>query len=182
MKKHLIDFPENNISIESFYERLRPCYDSIMQFGDRVLVAQMNWNGMLEGAVYGFVEDPEEGWSPIECRLELLKISDETYTDAGHAIEWCPKWLEPEAKKEWRRLAKQMEAIGILTEVDMAAFAGYCQAYARWKEAEEFITQHQAHRELRERRILPSPVCRSWYEARPERVSSYNINVGKDCK
>ena len=47
MKKHLIDFPENNISIESFYDRLRPCYDSIMQFGDRVLVAQMNWNGML---------------------------------------------------------------------------------------------------------------------------------------
>lgn len=33
----------------------------------------------------------------------------------------CPKWLEPEAKKEWRRLAKQMEQIGILTEVDMAA-------------------------------------------------------------
>ena len=35
-----------------------------------------------------------------------------------------------------------MEQIGILTEVDMASFAGYCQAYARWKEAEEFITQH----------------------------------------
>ena len=54
----------------------------------------------------------------------------------------CPKWLEPEGKREWRRLAKKMEALGILTEVDMAAFAGYCQAYARWKEAEEFITQH----------------------------------------
>ena len=52
----------------------------------------------------------------------------------------CPKWLEPEAKKEWRRLAKTMEAMGVLTEVDMAAFAGYCQAYARWKEAEERIT------------------------------------------
>ena len=38
----------------------------------------------------------------------------------------CPKWLEPEAKKE----------------VDQAAFASYCQAYARWKEAEEFMTQH----------------------------------------
>ena len=70
-------------------ELMQQTVDSIMQFGDRVLVAQMNWNGMLEGAVYGFVEDPEEGWSPIECRLELLKISDETYTDAGHAIEWC---------------------------------------------------------------------------------------------
>ena len=54
----------------------------------------------------------------------------------------CPNWLEPEAKKVWRRLAKQMESIGILTDVDMAAFASYCQAYARWKEAEEFITQH----------------------------------------
>ena len=54
----------------------------------------------------------------------------------------CPKWLEPEAKKEWRRLAKQLEEIGILTDVDMAAFASYCQAYARWKEAEEFISQH----------------------------------------
>lgn len=54
----------------------------------------------------------------------------------------CPMWLEPEAKKEWKRTAKQLEQLGILTEVDMAAFAGYCQAYARWKEAEEFITKH----------------------------------------
>ena len=55
---------------------------------------------------------------------------------------FCPKWLETEARKEWKRLAKKMEQMGILTEVDMAAFAGYCQAYARWKEAEEFISQH----------------------------------------
>jgi P27 family predicted phage terminase small subunit len=54
----------------------------------------------------------------------------------------CPGWLEPEAKKEWKRTAKQLEELGILTEVDMAAFAGYCQAYARWREAEEFISKH----------------------------------------
>lgn len=54
----------------------------------------------------------------------------------------CPNWLEPEAKKEWRRMIKQLEKLGVLTEVDMAAFAGYCQAYSRWKEAEEFITKH----------------------------------------
>ena len=52
----------------------------------------------------------------------------------------CPKWLEDDAKKEWRRLAKAMEAMGIHTHVDMDAFAGYCQAYARWKDAEEHIT------------------------------------------
>lgn len=54
----------------------------------------------------------------------------------------CPAWLEDEAKKEWRRMGKVLEQLGLLTEMDMAAFAGYCQAYARWKEAEEFITQH----------------------------------------
>lgn len=54
----------------------------------------------------------------------------------------CPSWLEAEAKKEWKRMSKALERMGLLTEMDMAAFAGYCQAYARWKEAEEFITQH----------------------------------------
>jgi P27 family predicted phage terminase small subunit len=54
----------------------------------------------------------------------------------------CPSWLEKDAKKEWKRMSKKLESLGILTEVDLAAFSGYCQAYARWKEAEEFITQH----------------------------------------
>lgn len=54
----------------------------------------------------------------------------------------CPTWLEPEAKKEWKRLAPSLEAMGVLTQVDLTAFAGYCQAYARWREAEEFLTQH----------------------------------------
>jgi P27 family predicted phage terminase small subunit len=54
----------------------------------------------------------------------------------------CPSWLMPEAKKEWKRLAPSLEAMGVLTTADITAFAGYCQAYARWKEAEEFISQH----------------------------------------
>ena len=54
----------------------------------------------------------------------------------------CPAWLMPEAKKEWKRLAPSLEAMGILTVADITAFEGYCQAYARWREAEEFITQH----------------------------------------
>ena len=54
----------------------------------------------------------------------------------------CPSWLMPDAKKEWKRLSQELEAMGLLTQIDMAAFAGYCQAYARWKEAEEFISKH----------------------------------------
>ena len=54
----------------------------------------------------------------------------------------CPSWLNDEAKAEWDRLADKMMNLGTLTEMDMAAFAGYCQSYARWKEAEEFIEKH----------------------------------------
>jgi len=43
MKKHLNNFPEHSISIESYYDLLSPCNDSILQFGDRVLVAKTNW-------------------------------------------------------------------------------------------------------------------------------------------
>lgn len=54
----------------------------------------------------------------------------------------CPAWLLPEAKKEWKRLAPALEAMGVLTMADTAAFASYCQAYARWREAEDVISQH----------------------------------------
>lgn len=51
----------------------------------------------------------------------------------------CPEWLLPDAKKEWRRVAKALHQMGVLTTVDRAAFASYCQSYARWKEAHDHI-------------------------------------------
>jgi len=53
----------------------------------------------------------------------------------------CPKWLPAEGKKEWRRLSKKLEALGVLTELDMGVFATYCLAYARWKQAEDFLSE-----------------------------------------
>ena len=50
----------------------------------------------------------------------------------------CPKWLMPEAKAEWRRLAKKIK----IADEDVMILAGYCQSYARWREAEEYITEH----------------------------------------
>jgi len=41
-----------------------------------------------------------------------------------------------DAKKEWRRLAPELENMGLLTRIDMAVFAAYCQSFARWKQAE----------------------------------------------
>lgn len=49
----------------------------------------------------------------------------------------CPKHLDGEARREWNRMAKQLFDLGLLTEVDRAALAAYCQAWARWVQAEE---------------------------------------------
>ena len=47
----------------------------------------------------------------------------------------CPKHLNKEARKEWRRAGKILQAIGLLTEIDRMIFAAYCEAYSRWIEA-----------------------------------------------
>jgi phage terminase small subunit len=33
----------------------------------------------------------------------------------------CPSWLEPDAKKEWRRLSKELESMGLLTKATKRA-------------------------------------------------------------
>ena len=53
----------------------------------------------------------------------------------------CPKSLCAEAKKEWRRLCKELEQMGVLTNLDMGVFATYCDAYAKWKEANDFLNE-----------------------------------------
>ena len=53
----------------------------------------------------------------------------------------CPGHLAPEAKAEWDRLAVMLNQIGLLTQVDRATMAAYCQCYARWVEAEEKLKE-----------------------------------------
>ena len=51
----------------------------------------------------------------------------------------CPPHLDDAAKKEWKRVSKELEAVGLLTSVDRAALAAYCAAWSRWVNAEEQI-------------------------------------------
>ncbi|WP_422028793.1 phage terminase small subunit P27 family [Roseovarius sp.] len=57
------------------------------------------------------------------------------------ALLRCPAHLSDVARKEWRRLATPLHEAGILTLADRAALAAYCQAYARWVEAEEKLAE-----------------------------------------
>jgi len=53
-----------------------------------------------------------------------------------------PDHLSDEAKAEWTRIAVDLNAIGLLTHVDRAALAAYCQAWADWVEAEEQLRRY----------------------------------------
>jgi P27 family predicted phage terminase small subunit len=48
----------------------------------------------------------------------------------------CPPHLGDEAKREWRRVGKELLACGLISKIDRAALAAYCQCWARWVEAE----------------------------------------------
>lgn len=51
----------------------------------------------------------------------------------------CPPELGSVAQKEWQRLSVELGKLRILTQLDRAALAAYCGAYALWAEATENI-------------------------------------------
>lgn len=50
-----------------------------------------------------------------------------------------PAELGSDAKNEWRRVARRLQALGLLTPCDRAALAAYCQAFGRWRQAERAL-------------------------------------------
>ena len=62
--------------------------------------------------------------------------------DPEPAIPLCPSHLDKVAKKEWRRVSKELFALGIISKLDRAALGGYCDAYSRWAEAAKQIQQY----------------------------------------
>jgi P27 family predicted phage terminase small subunit len=50
-----------------------------------------------------------------------------------------PPHLSDEAKVEWGRVCHEAYALGILSNLDRAGLAAYCQAYGRWVQAERAL-------------------------------------------
>ncbi len=75
----------------------------------------------------------------------------------AHSIPTCPAHLSPTAKAEWKRLAREMHRLGIISQLDRAALAAYCQAYGRWVEAERKLKETPILIKLPSGYIQPSP-------------------------
>lgn len=53
----------------------------------------------------------------------------------------CPAWLSLEAKREWRKVAPELFRMGVLTVVDGAVLAGYCESMAAFEAAVEQLRE-----------------------------------------
>lgn len=88
------------------------------------------------------------GRKPKPTHLKLLEGSvarkNSGEPQPERSIPTCPQHLSPSAKTEWKRLARLLSRLGILTRLDRAALAAYCQAYGRWVEAEHKLRETPA--------------------------------------
>ena len=69
--------------------------------------------------------------------------------DINPAIPTCPPHLSTEARREWKRIAPLLKNAGLLTLIDRAALAAYCQLWSRWSSAENNILTNGV--------IIPAP-------------------------
>lgn len=59
-----------------------------------------------------------------------------------------PPFLSDEAKVEWGRISEELYRLDLLTGIDRASLAAYCQAYGRWAQAEKAIAKMAERDEL----------------------------------
>lgn len=70
---------------------------------------------------------------------------EEQYVVTGNnQLKTPPKWLINDvAKKEWRRIIKELKQIEIVGNLDYANLAGYCNAYANYIKATEVLNKQE---------------------------------------
>ena len=100
------------------------------------------------------------GPQPVPSELKRLKgnpghrpiSEDEPKSPVSTDVPDPPDWLEAYAKDIWGVLAPELHRLGLLTVLDLTTWAAYCQSYARWRTAEEWITEQGEAIELTDRK------------------------------
>lgn len=86
------------------------------------------------------------GPPPEPTKLKLIKgtlrkgrMKNEATPE--NAIPPIPEQLSGEAKAEWNRISEELMKLGLLSRVDRAALAGYCEAWADWLDATDRVNR-----------------------------------------
>jgi P27 family predicted phage terminase small subunit len=54
----------------------------------------------------------------------------------------CSSDLSKDAKREWKRIGPDLMDMGVLSRIDTAALAAYCECCSRWRDAERNIAKY----------------------------------------
>jgi P27 family predicted phage terminase small subunit len=88
-------------------------------------------------------------------KLPLARLLDGT-VQPDVVIPKIPAHLDALARKEWRRIAPELELLGLVSRIDAAALAMYCIEYARWQWAEAKIAALNRGDEKNEQGLVQS--------------------------
>ena len=88
------------------------------------------------------------GRRPTPTRIKVLtgnpgkRALNKSEPRPDPVVPACPPELGPRAQREWHRLVGDLSKFHLLTNLDRAALAAYCGAYALWAEATEAIQKY----------------------------------------
>jgi P27 family predicted phage terminase small subunit len=86
------------------------------------------------------------GRKPTPTALKVVRgnpggrpLNEDEPKPKGEAV--MPDYLSPSAAAHWPTVAEQLSNAGVLTSMDVAALALYCESFARWQEAQAMIAK-----------------------------------------
>lgn len=108
------------------------------------------------------------GPQPLPTNVHLLrgnpskKSAADLLDDFNPEVEIpsAPKWIWPEARKEWRRIGAELQRYGLVSKLDRAALVLYCQAWAKLVWAETMLSRAMAAAE--EKRLAAEVAGEEW--------------------
>jgi len=69
----------------------------------------------------------------------------------------CPKHLKGEARAEWKRIYPELQAMGLISLIDRAALAVYCQAWERWVKYSKIVEEKGELYKTQSGNVITSP-------------------------
>lgn len=84
---------------------------------------------------------------PLPTKLKVLRGTarknriNKDEPDPTPEIPEAPEHLSDEALKEWHRITKELDKVGLISQLDRTELAMYCQAYGRWVKYEKIVAE-----------------------------------------
>ena len=85
---------------------------------------------------------------PLPTKLKIFKGTDKKIRLNENEPEplsdniVMPEHLSKKAKKQWEKIVEQLTGAGIMTNLDQDALELYCEAYAKWADANDKLRTH----------------------------------------